>query len=180
MILQKITPLVLLVFTLVYALPAAVIPSAIAQEEDGDDMSLDEAENLASGTVSNVLDNGNTAGDSTNTQLSVPLTDQDQTDANFGLSEALDVTVERTLSPQEEEPPEFVAFCFVSGIIGSPLCFNTSEECEDAEEFLGGVAPNVSDCEGVEVLPLGALICVNLEDEQGEIETVVCEPPEDT
>jgi hypothetical protein len=182
MTLQKtIAPLVLLMFTLVCALPATVVspPSAIAQEDD--DMSVDEAENLASDTVSNVLDNGNTAGDNTNTQLSVPLTDQDQTDANLGLSEALDVTVERTLSPQEEEEaPEFVAFCFESGLISGPLCFNTSEECEDAEEFLGGVVPNVSDCEGVEVLPPNALSCVNLEDAQGEIVTVSCESPEDT
>jgi hypothetical protein len=181
MALQKITPLVLLMFTLVCALPATVVspPSAIAQEDD------EEAENLASDTVSNVLDNGNTAGDNTNTQLSVPLRDQDQTDVNLGLSEALDVTdvtVERTLTPpqEEEEPPEFVAFCFVSGFSPNPFCFDTSEECENAEEFLGGFTPNVSDCEGVEVLPPDALSCVNLEDEQGEIVTVSCGPPEDT
>ena len=161
-------PVVLVMFTLVCALPATVIsppPSAIAQEDD------DEAENLASDTVSNVLDNVNTAGDNTNTQLSVPIIDQDQTDANLGLSEALDVTVERTLStpttppPSDddgelppEEPPAFVSFCLVSTAIPNPLCFNTSEQCEIAEERLRITL--VSDCEGVEELPSNALICV--------------------
>src|SRR5918997_3001271 len=103
---KEAIPVVLVMFTIVCALPATAVspPSAIAQEDD------DEAENLASETVSNVLDNGNTAEDSTNTQLSVPLTDQDQRAANLGLSEALDVTVERTLSTPPgddgELPPE--------------------------------------------------------------------------
>jgi hypothetical protein len=148
MTLKKPMPLTLLLFTIMCALPATttaviLIPSAVAQEDD--DMSLDEAENLASGTVSNVLDNANTAGDNTNTQLSVPITDQDQTDANLGLSEALDVTVERTLSAQEEEvPPEEVppegtcdpfttdCFCYRSGeeVVS---CFPTELECLRAQ-----------------------------------------------
>jgi hypothetical protein len=163
---KEAIPVVLVMFTLVCALPATVIspPSAIAQEDD-------EAENLASDTVSNVLDNVNTAGDNTNTQLSVPITDLDQTDANLGLSEALDVTVERTLStpttppPSDddgeqppEEPPAFVWFCLVSTAIPDPLCFNTSEQCEIVEERIGEAL--VSDCEGVEELPSNALICV--------------------
>lgn len=71
MTLKEAIPVVLVMFTLVCALPATVIsppPSAMAQEDD-------EAENLASDTVSNVLDNANTAGDNTNTQLSVPIID---------------------------------------------------------------------------------------------------------
>jgi hypothetical protein len=145
MTLKKPMPLTLLLFTIMCALPATttaviLIPSAIAQEDD--DMSLDEAENLASDTVSNVLDNDNTAGDNTdtNTQLSVPLTDQDQTAANFGLSGALDVTVERTLSAQEEEvPPEGTCdpfttdcFCYRSGeeVVS---CFPTELECLRAQ-----------------------------------------------
>ena len=163
MMLKKSMPLILLLFTIMCVLPAAttaVIPSAIAQEDD--DMSLDEAVNLASGTVSNVLDNGSTSGDNANTQVSAPLTDQDQTDVNLGLSEALDVTVERTLSAQEEEPPEFVAFCLqASGFLGEiPVCFNTSEECERAEEILLEVGIDIiSDCKGVETLPADAINC---------------------
>jgi hypothetical protein len=65
-------------------------------------------------------------------------------------------------------------------VLTPSLCFNTSEECEIAEENLGGIIPNISDSEGVEVLPADALSCVNFEDEQGEIVTVSCGPPEDT
>ena len=152
MTLQKtIAPLVLLMFTVVCALPAtaAVIPSAIAQEDD------DEEENLASGTVSNVLDNVNSAGDNTNTEVSVPLRDQDQTDANLGLSEALDVTVERTLSPQEEEPPEDedAFFCLIGEI--EPFCFESLAECEEALDNLEAEA----ECRGFETLPEDALLC---------------------
>jgi hypothetical protein len=165
MTLQKITSLVLVLFTVMCALPAtaAVIPSAIAQEED-------DEENLASRTVSNVLDNGNTAGDNTNTQLSVPITDQDQTDANLGLSEALDVTVERTLSPQEEEPPEDEAvFCLVDIDFGI-LCFNTLEDCESVEDLFGNFI--VTGCEEFERPPSDARICTFVPPL-----SVPCEPP---
>ena len=171
-------PLILFLFTIMCALPAAgvaVIPSAIAQEDN--DMSLDEAENLASDTVSNVLDNDNTAGDNSNTQVSVPLIDQDQTDANFGLSEALDVTVERTLStpttppPSDDDgelpppPPIPTEFCltveFVSTVVQT-YCFSTGEECETGEEILRGsfaFARILSSCEGFETLPAGGQQC---------------------
>ena len=149
MTLKEAIPVVLVMFTLVCALPATVIspPSAIAQEDD-------EAENLASDTVSNVLDNDNTAGDDTNTQLSVPLRDQDQTDANLGLSEALDVTVERTLSPQEEPPEDEDAFFCLIGEI-EPFCFESLAECEEALDNLGAEA----ECRGFETLPEDALLC---------------------
>ena len=106
---KEATSLFLVMFTVVCALPAAgvaLIPSAIAQEEDDDDgMSLDEAENLASDTVSNVLDNDNTAGD--DTEVSVPITDIDQTDANVGLNLALEEVkiTERTVTRDPECPP---------------------------------------------------------------------------
>jgi hypothetical protein len=150
MTLQKITSLVLLMFTLVCALHATVVspPSAIAQEDD------DEEENLASGTVSNVLDNVNSAGDNTNTEVSVPITDQDQTDVNLGLSEALDVTVERTLSPQEEPPEDEDAFFCLIGEI-EPFCFESLAECEEALDNLGAEA----ECRGFETLPEDALLC---------------------
>jgi hypothetical protein len=59
-------------------------------------------------------------------------------------------------------------------VLTPSLCFNTSEECEIAEENLGGIIPNISDCEGVEALPPSGtfLICVNIEEE----ETVRCGP----
>ena len=165
MTLQKITPLVLLMFTLVCALPATVVspPSAIAQEDD------DEEENLASGTVSNVLDNVDTAGD--DTEVSVPITDQDQTDVNLGLSEALDVTVERTLSAQEEEePPEDEdVFCLVDIDFGI-LCFNTLEDCESVEELFEGFI--VTGCEEFETPPSDARICRFVEPND-----VICVPP---
>ena len=167
MTLQKITPLVLLMFTLVCALPATVVspPSAIAQEDD------DEEENLASGTVSNVLDNVDTAGD--DTEVSVPITDQDQTDVNLGLSEALDVTVERTLTPpQEEEPPEDEdVFCFEDRDFGF-LCFNTLEDCQSVEdlEFFRGFV--VTPCDEFETPPSDARTCRFVEPND-----FTCEPP---
>ena len=155
-----------MMFTVVCALPATVVspPSAVAQEDD------DEEENLASDTVSNVLDNGNTAGDNTNTEVSVPLRDQDQTDANLGLSGAL---VERTLStpPDEELPPEDEAvFCFVDRDFGT-LCFNTLEDCEFVEdlEFFRDFV--VSACDEFETPPSDAAIC-RIEG----ADDVVCEP----
>jgi hypothetical protein len=192
---KKATPLVLMIFTVMCALPAAVgaVPAAIAQEQTS---SLEE--DLASGIVSDVLDGGSddendndneendsdAAGGDTNTQVTAPITDQDQTTADIAENRAanLDLEVVReqpTPTPPdeggEEEPPEFVAFCFVSGLsVTQSLCFNTSEECEDAEEFLGDVTPNVSDCEGVETLPPNAINCVNARNEEGELVTVVC------
>jgi hypothetical protein len=180
---KKTTPLVLMIFTLMCALPVAAgaVPTAIAQVDE-DDASLLDDENLASGIVSDVLDGGSgdnddneeenddggaAAGGDTNTQAAVPITDQDQEAANLALNEGVDVDVvqeevqkETRTTPtpsEEEEPPEFVAFCFVSGLsVTQPLCFNTSEECEDAEEF-----PN-------------AINCLNARNEEGEVVTVVC------
>lgn len=59
-------PLILLMFTIVCALPAAVIPSAIAQEDD-DVSLLDNEEGLASSIVSEVLEEGD-ADDTENVQ----------------------------------------------------------------------------------------------------------------
>jgi hypothetical protein len=162
------TSLFLVMFTVVCALPAgvAVIPSAIAQEDD--DMSLDEEENLASGTVSNVLDNVNTAGD--DTEVSVPITDQDQTDANLGLSEALDVTVERTLDDDELPPEDEAVFCLVDITFGI-LCFDTLEVCESVEDLFGRLFI-VTGCEEFETPPSDARICTFVPPL-----SVPCEPP---
>jgi hypothetical protein len=165
MTLKEAIPVVLVMFTLVCALPATVIspPSAIAQEDD-------EAENLASDTVSNVLDNGNTAGDNTNTQLSVPLIDHDQRDANLGLSEALDVTVERTLDDDELPPEDEAVFCLVDITFGI-LCFDTLEVCESVEDLFGRLFI-VTGCEEFETLPSDARICTFVPPL-----SVPCEPP---
>ena len=160
------------------ALPVAAgaVPAAIAQEET---TSLEE--DLASGIVSDVLDgSGNAdeeentddaAGDDTNTQIAVPVTDEDQREANLAANLAeqraanldLDVTnVDEEEQPPEEKPPEFVAFCLqASDFLGEiPVCFNTSEECERAEELLLEVNIDIiSDCKGVETLPADAINC---------------------
>ena len=113
--LQKNTPLVLLMFTAVCALPAAAVPSAIAQEEN--------EENLASSIVSKVLKDGDaddeTDQDSTNAATLNPNQDQtvDQDDtvtfgddnadldaANVAVPIAVPINVEE--EEEEEVPPE--------------------------------------------------------------------------
>ena len=185
-------------FTLICALhaTAAVIPSVIAQEEDGD-VSLDNDQDLASGIVSEVLDGGDDDDendqDATNTGTVNPNQDQTLDQDNVGefgddtgVLDGINVTVPLAVPididiieeappitptpPEEEEPPEFVAFCLVSSLLPeASLCFDTSEECEIAEEFLDTPdASIISFCDGVEMLPPNALICVNVE-EEGEL-----------
>jgi hypothetical protein len=194
---KKTTPLVLMIFTVMCALPVAAgaVPAAIAQEEQT--TSLEE--DLASGIVSDVLDGGSddendneendsdAAGGDTNTQVTAPITDQDQTTADIAANRAanLDLEVVREqlptpTPPEEEEPPEFVAFCLeitnpeeeVNSFI---LCFDTSEECAEAQEFLEDQGFVISmECEGVETFPPGADECFVSRDNQGEIVAVVC------
>jgi hypothetical protein len=161
-------PLVLLMFTVLCALPAAVgvIPSAFAQEEDDDDQDL--------------------STDGTNTQIGVPISDQDQGAANLGANLAANLDVEHIIEEtrptppeEEEEPPEFVAFCLEitnpeEEVVDS-LCFDTSEECAEAQEFLEEQGFVISmECEGVETFPPSALECFISRDNQGEIVAVVC------
>lgn len=103
-------PLFLVMFTVICALPVAttapgvavLVPSAaFAQQEDEDDGDASFGEDLSSSILSNVLEEssggGATAGDDdgTNTQIAVPMTDQDQRGANVGLNLALEeVTLE--------------------------------------------------------------------------------------
>jgi hypothetical protein len=192
-------PLVLLMFTVLCALPAAavvgVIPSAIAQEDD--------EENLGSSIVSDVLDgssddnddnnndgeeenDGGAAGEDgddggSNTQIAVPLTTQDQREAN--LAEQLGLDVDRVeevevapippipptpTPPQEEEPPEFTVFC-VEAVFFGTACFDTLEECEDAVGIIGG-----GGCEGFESSPPGGRGCEVLRDATGQPIGVSC------
>ena len=184
---SNMSTVILMMATLACAIitPAAGVmltASVFAQQEE---TSLGERENIATGIVSDVLDdrgnddeeNSNTAvDDDTNTQMAVPPLDhdQDQRAAKVALNEALDVTSESTSTPPPSGDglePEFEAFCLGSEATPSELlCFNTSEECERGEEFLGRFWLTISDCQGFEALPSDALICDNREEEgEGEV-----------
>lgn len=177
MTVQKTGPLVLLMFTVLCALPPAaavgVIPSAIAQEEGNDDQDL-------------------SSDDDTNTQTGVPMSDQDQGAANLGSNLAANLDVEHIIEetrptptptpPEEEEPPESEVFCFSFrvGIIPvfSTLCFSTEEGCNT---FLAGVSGNpfiviVSPCDGFETPPPGA-VCLAIDPTSmpPELRAVPCE-----
>ena len=127
-------------FTLPAAAVGAAIPAAIAQEEE-DDTSL--GEDLAGGILTDIFDgsidegvnddaatgqgppnaetvnpnqedsNDVQSGDDTNTQIAVPIIDQDQAAANLGANLAanldLDIqeVVEEEVPPQPECPPGF-------------------------------------------------------------------------
>lgn len=134
--------------------------------DDEKDDNIDNEENEGGGAA--------TAGDDddgTNAQIAVPITDQDQRDANLaaqlGLNadivEEEEVTPIPTPTPTEEEPPEFVTFCFLSGFVlleePTLLCFDTMEDCKLGEGFIGPVVdgkeregfvtppPDSGDCE---------------------------------
>jgi hypothetical protein len=181
------SPMILMMATLACAIitPAAgallLLPSSSVFAQQQEETSLGERENIARGIVSGVLDgSGNddeesseaAVDDDTNTQMAVPPLDQDQRAAKVALNEALDVTSESTSTPPPSGDglePEFEAFCLGSEATPSELlCFNTSEECERGEEFLGRFWLTISDCEGVEARPPDALICDNRE-EEGEV-----------
>jgi hypothetical protein len=158
----KTGPLVLLMFTVLCALPAAaavgVIPSAFAQEEEEDD-------------------------DDTNTERAVPIIDQDQGAANLGANLAANLDIEHiieearpTPTPPEEEPPEFVAFCFQSPQFPFALCFDTFEDCADSQEAVEAGGTTISDmCKGVVTLPPNAADCTPDRNEEGEITIIVCD-----
>jgi hypothetical protein len=168
----KTSPLALVIFTLVSALPAGV-PAAIAQE----DTSL--GEDLVGGIISNVLDgdadDAEIDQDSTDTTTTVSSNQEDQTvdhdTVKFGDNSAdLDDTnvnvpmnVEEgpsTPPPDDRLQPEEVAFCFEPNLPRGFFCFDSLEKCEIAEELLGSIN---SGCERFETPPPGALSCSALE-----------------
>jgi hypothetical protein len=194
---------ILMMATLACAIitPAAgvtlLLPSSVfAQQED---TSLGEREDLASGIVSGVLDGSSddeeddnidneenegggaaTAGDDdagTNAQIAVPITDQDQRDANLdanlaaqlGLNADIveEVTPIPTPTPTEEEPPEFVTFCFLSGNFlleeNTLLCYPTMEDCKLGEVFFAPVIEGQV-CKGFETRPPDAGDCEIIRD----------------
>lgn len=182
----KTSPLALVIFTLVSALPAGV-PAAIAQENSSSD------EDLVGGIISNVLDGGddeengdNADGaeanqDSTDT-TTVSSNQEDQTvdhdtvtfgdntaeidDTNVGVP----INVEEgpsTPPPDNRLQTEEVVSCFEPELPRGFFCFDTLEECEIAEEQVGSaeevLGSATSECERFETPPPGALSCSVLE-----------------
>jgi hypothetical protein len=177
---SRTTPLILVMVTLVCALPAAgAIPSAIAQEEE---TSL--GEDLTGGILSDVdggdddEENGDAADadidqDSTNTAtVDRNREDQtgDQTDFNeFGDNTAdldpyqpaanvgVPIATPTPPPPDDGLPPEGdVVSCLE--LVGETIsCFDTLEQCELGEGFLADV---ISECERFETLPPDAFLCV--------------------
>ena len=178
-----ITPLVLVMFTLVSGIipaGAGAIPSAIALE---DTTSLDE--DLARGIVSDVLDgggdddvvNGEDAAadgeiidqDSTDIPILNPNQEDqtvDQTDFNeFEDSTDTNLDTDQTESnvavsidvDEEEDGEDGVVWCYQRQG-DETVCFNTQEQCELAlaEDELS----TTSHCDRFETLPPDAFICV--------------------
>jgi hypothetical protein len=75
---------------------------------------------------------------------------------------------EEAAMPPEEEPPEFVAFCFQASGESFIRCFNTSEECAGAEEFLVEFFGFIisAHCQGFVTIPPNAADCTFTQDEQ--------------
>jgi hypothetical protein len=183
---HKTTCLVLVMFSILCALPAAgvvLVPSAIGQEEDNDDEDaslIEDDENLASGIVSNVLDDDsgdddqeeNTDddtvifGDDSGTQRVIPIIDEDQRAADLALNEGVDVDVvqkvTRTTTPPSTPPGDEDAFFCLEDIDFGVLCFSTPEDCEFVEALFVGFI--VSECEEFETPPSDAQICTVVED----------------
>lgn len=170
----KTSPLVLAMFTILCALPAAgVVPAAIAQEGTSSD-----EEGLVGGIISNVLDgsddepNGDSDAevnqDSTDTATVNP-NQEDQTGdqedvAIFGDNTAdfdytnVDLPMAITTpTPDDRLPPEGdVVFCLE--LVGETIsCFDTLEQCELGEGFLADV---ISECERFETILPDAFLCV--------------------
>ncbi len=183
----KTTPLALVIFTLVCALPA-VVPAAIAQE----DTSSDE-EGLVGGIISNVLDgsdneensdnaNGAEANQDSTDTTTVSSNQEDQTvdhdTVTFGNNTAdiddTNVDVPMNVEEGPSTPPpdnrlqtEEVVFCFEPELPRGFFCFDNLEECEIAEEQVGSVEELLgivtSECERFETPLSGALSCSVLE-----------------
>jgi hypothetical protein len=195
---KKTTPLFLVIFTLMCALPAAgevVLPSAIAQQDDEDHASLldDDNENLATGIVSDVLDGGS-GGDNddneeendnggaaargdTNIQVAVPITDQDQTAENRAVNLDLNIIEEEAppLTPPTPDEEEDGVFCFAfEGDVGfaQAFCFETRAECEEGRIVTESRPPftPTQECREFATIPPGGGNCRVVDDE------VRCDP----
>jgi hypothetical protein len=178
------------------SLPAgAIVPAAaFAQEQEDDD------ENIASSIVSEVLDTGGSGADdessqdAANTATEDSNQEQDVNEDNVGefgddaadlddtnvavpiaIPIGIDVIEETAITPaptEEEEPPEDLLFCFLDFLDIDPiLCFDTLQECQEAQLVVGG---GRSQCFGSETFPLGSRDCVVLRDATGQPIDVTC------
>jgi hypothetical protein len=141
--------------------------------DDEEDDNNDNEENEGGGAATAGDDDDD--DDGTNTQIAVPITDQDQRDANLaaqlGLNadivEEEEVTPIPTPTPTEEEPPQFVTFCFLSGNFlleeNTLLCYPTMEDCKLGEVFFAPVIEGQV-CKGFETRPPDAGDCEIIRD----------------
>ena len=123
-----------------------LLPPVFAQQQEETSLGDEEGDDFASGIVSNVLDgsgnndeendDGAVAGEEdgddgdSNTQIAVPITDQDQREVN--LAEQLGLDADIVEVEEEEVPPEEgVSFCYRAGEVVS--CFSTELECLRAQ-----------------------------------------------
>ena len=147
MILMMVVTLVCAAITVPTAAGALLLlPPVFAQQQEETSLGDEEGDDFASGIVSNVLDgsgnndeendDGAVAGEEdgddgdSNTQIAVPITDQDQREAN--LAEQLGLDADIVEVEEEEVPPEEgVSFCYRAGEVVS--CFPTELECLRAQ-----------------------------------------------
>src|SRR5918997_1847388 len=133
----KTSPLALVIFTLVCALPAGV-PAAIAQE----DQSVDH----------DTVTFGDNTAEIDDTNVDIPINVEE------GPS---------TPPPDNRLQTEEVVSCFEPELPRGFFCFDTLEECEIAEEQVGSaeevLGSVTSVCERFETPPPGALSCSVLE-----------------
>jgi hypothetical protein len=124
-----------------------LLPPVFAQQQEETSLCDEEGDDFASGIVSNVLDgsgnndeendDGAVAGEEdgddgdSNTQIAVPITDQDQREANLAEQLGLDADIVEVEEEEEVPPEEGVSFCYRAGEVVS--CFPTELECLDTE-----------------------------------------------
>jgi hypothetical protein len=121
-------------------------------------------------SINNVdLSNNVAFGDDTNTQITVPIIDQDQRAANLAEQRAanLDIEIPPTTPtpPDDEVPPpgEEDAFFCLAGEVGGFACFESLAECQE-------LATGTEDrCQRFETLPEGADLC------RFEDDVLICE-----
>jgi hypothetical protein len=163
MISKSISVVLGILSLLALALPTGVVSQTAQAQSLGSDIANDVLDNIDqdSSANDNVLVNEDEFGD--DTQVAVPITDQEQTAANLAAN--LDVEIESiqptptTPTPTPTEPPEEedAFFCFP---VMNIACFESLAECQEAAERIGG------ECRGFETLPEGALLCTF---EEGQI-----------
>ena len=165
---------------------AAAAASDEEEEEDSDSTDADataeaigivDQSNTATirqnSSINNVdLSNNVQFGDDTNTQIAVPIIDQDQRAANLAEQRTanLDIEIETiqptptTRTPTPTEPPEEEdAFFCLAGEVGGFACFESLAECQEL------ATGSEDQCQRFETLPEGADLC------RFEDDVLICE-----